>query len=121
MAVITPLQANDNTSWYFAPRRNEIITVLIVGLVTGIVLAGLSFLIDHYIIQTIFCHQGSTGLCTDTGAIAFNVSLGLGVLGAIAWLARQRIFRPALVVLPVAVVLWSLPAQSVLSALAGHV
>ena len=121
MAVAEVLETDKPDEWYFVPRRQEIITVLLSGVVFGILVTLLSYVIDAYVLQKLFCASSTSGLCRDTTTLAFNISLGLGVISVVAWLTMQRIFRPALIGLPLAVIFWSLPSSSLFASLYEHI
>jgi hypothetical protein len=115
------LETEQNESWYFVPRRQEIISVLLTGLGFGVVLTALWYALDRYVISILFCATSTTGLCNDTSTLGFNIALAISVVAAVAWLAYQRVFRPALVVLPLAVIVWSLPMFSLFAPLAKNI
>lgn len=120
MATAEILENDKPDQWYFTPQRQEAINVLLSGFIFGIVVALMSYILDTYVIQKLFCSASSASLCSDTATLAFNISLGLGVCGVVAWLTMQRIFRPALIGLPLGVVFWSLPSVNLFGHLYGH-
>lgn len=120
MAESIKTVTEQNETWYFAPVRQEIITVVITGILFGVLVVLLGQVVDTFILKNIFCKASSSALCQDTASLSFNISLALASVGTIAVLAAQRIFRPALIVLPLIIILWSLPATNLFADLYRH-
>lgn len=99
----------DLSNIYFAPQRNEVITVLLTGLIS----AGLSVIaawaIATYLIGPVICGGSTSGLCAEPFALSYNIFIILGALISVGLFARAGIFRPALIALPASIMFWSLP------------
>ncbi len=96
---------------YFTPRRRELLTVLLTGLLGTALMMLLAWLAATYLVGPVFCKTNQTGLCSSPLNVSYNAFLIIGALVAVGIMARERIFRPALVALPPVVLLWSLPAM----------
>lgn len=97
------------TTFYFSPRQREIILLLALGAIVGGLVPLLSSALGNGFIAPVFCRSAPTGLCSQIPVLSYNIVLCLLSLIALAICVREQIFRPALVVLPHVIVLWSLP------------
>lgn len=93
---------------YVGYSRNEIIRTLIVGALVGIIVWGLSWLLNKGVFTPLMCHTHVGSKCTLTPLYSgIAAEIIAAVIGLIA-LVRQRIFRPLLVVLAATITLWGL-------------
>lgn len=99
----------ENSQFYFPPNKNELITVVIVGVLSGIVAILLAWITATYIIDPLICGLNREGFCAQPFTLSYNIFLIISGLAATGWFAYNRIFRPALVTLPTIIMFWSLP------------
>lgn len=97
----------DNQTQLIDMRSNTIIQVLLLGVILGAVSWLLTLLIDRFILHAIFCTAQST-TCSSTPAIAGNIALVLTSIGGLLGLVRLGVYRPLLVAIASAIVLWGL-------------
>jgi len=91
---------------YIGMTRHEFTNVIITGLVTGLVVGGLYFLLNQFVFGAVLCRPQSTGDCSQAPHYAMIVALIIGTIGGVANLARVRVYRPLLVGLAVAIAFW---------------
>lgn len=86
----------------------QLVFVLLIGLFVGVVMWGLTELINGYVLAPIFCRDGKGSACASlprySEAAAVVLASGIGLFG----LVRLGIFRPLLVALASAVSLWGI-------------
>lgn len=91
-------------------RPRTIISAAIIGLVTGLIVWGLSQLIIRLIIEPVFCttNSPSFSVCTQGGALGGNIAMVIAAAGSLFALVRVHTFRPLLVVLMSVIALWGI-------------
>lgn len=91
----------------------QLIQAAVTGVMVGLVVWGLSLLVDMYILQPLLCQGEDGSQCGATlnyaGVIASLIGLGVGVSGLVYF----RVFRPLLVGLAAMITLWGLTAMTV--------
>ena len=97
------------TSFYFSPRQREIILLVALGAIIGLLTPLLTTVLANGFITPVFCRTTQAGLCSQMPALSYNIVLCLMSLVALAVCVREQIFRPALVLLPHIIILWSVP------------
>jgi hypothetical protein len=100
----------DSDSDIAVVRPRTIISVAIVGLVTGLIVWGLSELIIRLIITPVFCttHSPAFSVCTQGGALGGNIAMVIAAAASLFALVRIHTFRPLLVVLMSVIALWGI-------------
>ena len=88
-------------------ERRQFWQILLLGAISGLLVWGLSFLLDTYVYQAILCQNGASDCGASDQYSMITASIVAGVLALLA-LVRLGVFRPLLVVLAVVVSLWSL-------------
>lgn len=100
---------SDSDNFFHPPRRNDVLLILLNGiLISGISLV-LAWVAGNYIIAGPVCGNSTSGPCAVPFTLGYNIFLIIGALAATTWFVYGRIFRPALVALPPVVMFWSLP------------
>lgn len=91
-----------------AMTGRQLVQTIIIGLIVGLSVWGLSLLLETYVFQQLLCQQGDSSQCGATlsysSAVASVVGLGIGVSGLVYF----RVFRPLLVGLAAMLTLWGL-------------
>ncbi|HEU0266699.1 MAG TPA: hypothetical protein VFQ70_03655 [Candidatus Saccharimonadaceae bacterium] len=86
--------------------RNEIIRTLIVGALVGIIVWGLTWLLNKGVFSPLMCHATIANTCSQTSAYAAIAAQIIAAIFGLITLVRQRVFRPLLVVLAASITLW---------------
>ncbi len=109
------------STFYFSPRQRELIWLIAGSLIAGLIIPIAGHALSTLFIQPVFCKTPSGGLCGDVLTLSYNIMLCMMSLVLLMIAVREQIFRPALVILPHVIVLWSLTAilPSVAQNLAG--
>lgn len=88
---------------------NEIVKVLLTGIVVGLLIALISEAIARYLISPLFCNSTDNfSVCANGGNVAFYAATVIVNMIAVAALVRFGVFRPLLVALGAAAILWGL-------------
>ena len=87
----------------------QLLNIFIIGAFTGIVSYALYVLLLQFVFEPIMCRE-STALARCDSKEGFSTALALiiGSILGLVFLVRERIFRPLLVILAVALGLWGL-------------
>lgn len=95
---------------YVPATRNEVIKVIAVGLVAGLLVPFLSWLIAAYIIQPVFCNTNANAfnVCASGGVVANHVAAIIVAVGAFIALTRWSVYRALLLVVAVTIAMWGL-------------
>lgn len=82
----------------------------VVGAIVGILVWGVTFLLERFVLRGLFCadtdSQACTNVVTYSGNIAAVIVAVIGVIG----LVRMNVYRPLLIALGAAISLWGLAA-----------
>jgi hypothetical protein len=106
---MTDPEATEVSSLFLSTNRSEVIRVAALGIVVGLLIPLLSFLVERYIIEPAFCSSANTfQVCASGGLVAHSIAaVALGVVSVIIFVNWQ-VFRPLVVVVAVIVALWGL-------------
>ena len=103
---------NSNSGSVIAMTRQQFMQTVMTGLVVGLVVWGLSLLLEMYVFEPLLCRSGDGNQCgatlTYAGIVANGIGLGIGVSGLVYF----RVFRPLLVGLATMLTLWSLTVMT---------
>lgn len=86
----------------------ELIVTALWGAVIGLVTAAVYVLLYKFVFSAVLCRPESTGSCEQAPNYAATVTVIISLVSGVAALARQRIYRPLLVVIAAIVSLWGL-------------
>lgn len=104
-----PASEFDDKSLILAPARGELLRVTLLGLAVGLLIPLLSFGLERFFIEPVFCRSGDgLNICASAAPIAYYVSSGLLTVIAVIVLANWQVFRPLLIAVAAAASLWGL-------------
>jgi hypothetical protein len=86
----------------------ELVSVIVTGLVAGLLVTGLAYVLDHFVFSAVLCRVQAPANCNDAPGYAMTVAIIIASIAALAVLVRQRVYRPLLVVLAAAISLWGI-------------
>ena len=102
----TPQPTNGNAQ-LIDIRPNTLVQVVLLGIILGAASWLLTVVIDRFVVGVLVCGgQGVT--CDNSTVIAGNIALVLTAVGGLLGLVRLGVYRPLLVVIAAAIVLWGL-------------
>lgn len=101
------IENNTGSGIIVVPEGIEMLRVGLLGVVVGIGVPLLTWLLQQFLISPIFCHESTTlAVCSPSDLTTFYVStIILGVI-AIALMANWQVFRPLLIAVAAASALW---------------
>lgn len=83
--------------------------VVITGVIIGIFYVGFTSLIQQYIIEPLYCKSViDSAICTNSLEVSGNIATILVALAALGLFIRLRVFRPIVIVVAAAALLWGL-------------
>lgn len=95
--------------FYIPSSKKEMITVTVIGLITGLAVVLFSELLARFLIDPIFCRSADNfSVCANGGNVAFYTSTIVISMISVAFLVRFGIFRPLLIALGAAAILWGI-------------
>lgn len=103
-------QAPSNNSSLIDIRPNTMVQVVLLGVILGAASWLLTIVMERFIFSSLLC-GGQTGCDTST-VVAGNVALVLAAVGGLLGLVRLGVYRPLLVVIAAAIVLWGLSSYT---------
>lgn len=88
-------------------RPNTMVQVALLGVILGAASWLLTMLIDRLVTGALLC--GDQGpICQSSTVVAGNIAIVLAAVGGLLGLVRLSVYRPLLVVIAAAIVLWGL-------------
>jgi hypothetical protein len=88
----------------------KLLYVAVVGLATGLIIWGLTMLLDMYIYKALLCANESAQQCLSSTRYATTTATILGAAAGLFGLVRLYVFRPLLVVAAAVIALWGVLA-----------
>ena len=101
------VRTEDTQSPFIAMSRQQFTQIFATGIVVGLVVWGLSLLLDNYVYQLLLC-RGEGGRCESSLQYAQITAIVLGALVGLFALVRLQVFRPLLVVIAATLALWGI-------------
>lgn len=99
----------DEQSFFLRMPRGEVLRIALLGLFVGIVVPLLSFGLEKFFIEPVFCKSpDSFGVCASGGLTAYYIATTLVSGIALILLINWTVFRPILIAAATAVALWGL-------------
>lgn len=86
----------------------ELWQVAMAGLIVGLLVWGLTLLLDHFVYTAILCHGDASSKCTAAPEYAAVTAAFIGGGAGLFALVRLQIFRPLLVVVGALIALWGI-------------
>lgn len=97
---------------YIPSTPAETAKVGLTGAGVGLLVVGLSELIARYFIEPVFCRSAdSFAICSNGGNVAFYSATVIMAMIAIVVLVRLGVFRPLLIAVGSAAILWGLKSR----------
>lgn len=84
--------------------------VALTGIVLGIVVWGLTLLLERFVLRALFCGDPSAAACVSITTYAGNIAAVVVAIVGVVALVRLNVFRPLLIVLGGAISLWGMAA-----------
>lgn len=96
----------EQPTYAVAMPNRELLSTLVLGGATGLIIWGLGLILNRYVFDVFFCQSGLSNLCAHELDYAAGVSVAVGSILALVGLIWLRVYRPLLVVLAAAISLW---------------
>jgi hypothetical protein len=98
----------DKRQLFMPIDTSKVIAVIALGAVIGLLVWGLTLVIDRYILTAVLCQGNQVLDCANTSLYAESVATIVGAIIGLFFLVRLQVFRPLLVVLATVVSLWGI-------------
>ena len=98
--------ATESSSSLIAMSRQQYVQVIIAGAIIGLVVWGVSILLENYVFQALLCRDGGDTMCGSATSYAQATAMILSGIAGLLALIRLQTFRPLLVVLAAVLSLW---------------
>src|SRR3990167_9122220 len=82
--------------------------VVVAGLVVGLAAWLLTYLLERFILQAIFCGDNQAANCSNSVVYAGNIAAVIMTIVDLTALVKLSVFRPLLIVLATMVSLWGM-------------
>jgi len=100
---------NNESSILVLPEMMDLVRVGILGLLVGVLIPAIGWLLQKYFIGPVFCHEtAALGVCAANDLTTYYVGTIIMTVIAVAVLANWQIFRPLLIAVAAASALWGL-------------
>lgn len=86
--------------------NREIFGVFLTGVIVGLVVGGMIYLLDRFVFGVMLCRGADTANCADAPQYAMIVSMILGAIAGLIAMVQTRVYRPLLAVLGTTAGLW---------------
>jgi len=99
---------NETPAAYTPMSAQQLIQVAVFGLVTGLVVWGLTYIFSTYMLEPLLCQNDMAGGCTAASLYGEGIATVIGAAVGLFILVKLQVFRPLLVVLAAVVSLWGI-------------
>lgn len=99
---------NETPAAYTPMSAQQVIQVAVFGLITGLVVWGLTFVFSTYMLSPLLCQNDVEGICSAALTYGEVIATIIGAAVGLFILVRLQVFRPLLVVLAAVISLWGL-------------
>ncbi|RYF28831.1 MAG: hypothetical protein EOO17_03880 [Chloroflexi bacterium] len=101
--------ASDAPSSLIDMRPATVVQVALLGVILGAISWLVTLLLGRFVLDAIFCaNESTTGICLNTNVIAGNIAIVFSAIGGVLGLVRLGVYRPMLVAIAAAIVLWGI-------------
>ena len=111
MATVTEtaVYAPDQPVAYVPASRNEVVKVVVLGVIVGLAVPLLSLLLENYFIKPVFCNGGDGfSICASGGVVANHIAAIIVAFAAFAVLMHWTVYRALLLVIAATVAMWGI-------------
>ena len=105
---MSEIQEEDKHLLFTPVDINKIVAVVLLGAVIGLLVWGLTLVIDRYVLTAILCGGNRDLECANAAIYAESVATIIGAIVGLFFLVRLQVFRPLLVVLAAVISLWGI-------------
>jgi hypothetical protein len=99
----------DDSNVLIAPEWIDLFRVGLLGLIVGVLIPALSWLLQKFLIAPVFCREGAVlGVCSSNDLTTYYIATVVLSVVAVALMANWQVFRPLLVAVAAAAALWGL-------------
>ena len=103
-----PIIENDSRI-LVVPESIDMLRVGILGLLAGLFIPLISWLLQRYFIEPVFCRETTAlGVCAPSDLTTYYIATVIMTVIAVAVLANWQVFRPLLIAVAAASALWGL-------------
>lgn len=88
----------------------KLLSIIVVGVLTGIVVWGVALLLDMFVYQALLCRSSPSGQCDSSTQYAVVTATIIGAMAGLLGLVRLQAYRPLLIILATLVSLGGLMA-----------
>ena len=99
---------SDTPAIYTPMSTTQLIQVAVFGLLTGLIIWGLTYALENYILRSLLCQQNQIVSCGTVAQYSEAIATILGGAAGLFALVKLQVFRPLLVVLAAMIGLWGL-------------
>lgn len=86
----------------------QLAKIALIGVLVGLIVWGLTQLLDTYVLQALMCRSDAVSGCNETMRYAEMMASGIGAAFGLFALVRLQVFRPLLVVLATVISFWGM-------------
>ena len=105
------IEASDPHAAWATMNVKTIVNIFLYGLSVGFVTFVGYLVLERFVFEPILCRESvALARCETTGSFASGVAIILGSMLGLVLLVRERVYRPILAIIGVAISLWSIYA-----------
>lgn len=105
------IEASDPHAAWATMNVKTIINIFLYGLLAGLVTFALYMALEQFVFEPVLCRESAAlARCESKEAFSSGVAIVLGSMLGLVLLVRERVYRPILAILGVAISLWGIYA-----------
>lgn len=106
-AVAKVVEATDPHAAWATMSVRTITNIFLYGLLVGVLTFALFFVLERFVFEPILCRESAAlARCDSKEAFASGAAIALASMAGLVLLVRERVYRPILAIIGVAISLW---------------
>lgn len=103
------IEATDPHAAWTTMDIKKVLNVFVYGLIIGVVTYALFLLLERFVFEPVLCRDSAAlARCESREDFASGVAIILASMGGLTLLVRERVYRPILAIIGVAIALWNI-------------
>lgn len=103
------VEVNDPHVAWATMNVRTIANIFLYGLLVGVVTFALYLVLERWVFEPILCRESAAlARCESKDSFASGVAIVLASMGGLVLLVRERVYRPILAIIGVAISLWGI-------------
>jgi hypothetical protein len=102
------MYSNEDETSLVVMSGRKLLSIIVIGMLIGLMVWGLTWLLDTYIYKALLCHTATAKQCVSSSQYAMITATIISAIVGLLGLVRLQVYRPLLIVIASFISLWGL-------------